>query len=131
LGFFNTIKADVVPVSGGVAVTYIFDEKRVIDEIDIIGNDRLREREVRGVINWREGTAFLPDEYNREREAIIGLYAEKGYPNTTVDINVAEIGAGRVRITANVLVSRNLVLEGLAQPAAPIIDVIMHREAGR
>jgi len=99
LDFFTTIKADVQPVTGGVAVTYIFEEKRIIDEIKIIGNDKIREREIRGRINWREGTAFVADQYAQEREAILQLYQEKGFPNAVVDIIVEEIGAGRVRIT--------------------------------
>ena len=102
LDYFATIKADAASTASGVVVTYIFEEKRVIDEIKIIGNDRVRERAIRGVIEWREGSPFLPDGYDRERDAILELYQGKGMPNAAVDIVVEQLGAARVRVTYNI-----------------------------
>lgn len=99
LDFFATIKADASAGAGGVVVTYIFEEKRVIDEIKIIGNDKVRERAIRGAIEWREGSPFLPDGYDRERDAVLEVYQDKGMPNASVDILVEQLGAARVRVT--------------------------------
>ncbi len=99
LGFFTSIKVDATPSGGGLALAYIFEEKRVIDEIKIIGNKKVRDRAIRGVLSWRAGDSFVEDGYNDEREAILGLYETKGLPNTVVDINVEEVGPSRVRIT--------------------------------
>lgn len=99
LGFFTSIKVDASPSAGGLALTYIFEEKRVIDEIKIIGNKKVRDRAIRSVLSWRAGDSFVADGYNDEREAILGLYESKGLPNTVVDINVEEVGPSRVRIT--------------------------------
>jgi len=99
LGFFTSIKVDASPAGGGLAITYIFEEKRVIDEIKIIGNKKVRDRALRSVLSWRAGDSFVADGYNDEREAILNLYESKGLPNTVVDINVEEVGPSRVRIT--------------------------------
>lgn len=97
--FFSSIKADATLSGDEVIVTYMVEEKRVISEIKIIGNDKLRDRAIRGVLGWREGDTFLEDGYNEEREAVLNLYQSKGIANTTVDIVVEEVGPSRVRIT--------------------------------
>ncbi len=97
--FFSSIQADAAVSGDEVVLTYIVEEKRVISEIQIVGNDKIRERAIRGVITWREGDTFLEDGYDREREAILDLYQSKGIANTSVDIVVEEIGPSRVRIT--------------------------------
>ena len=99
LGHFSNIRVDASEVAGGIALTYFFEEKRVIDEIQIIGNEKINDRKVRGVLSWREGDAFLPDGYDSEREAILNLYQEKGYANAAVDIIAEKVGPSRVRIT--------------------------------
>ena len=97
--FFSSIKADAALSGDEVIVTYLVEEKRVISEIKIIGNDKVRDRAIRGVLGWREGDTFLEDGYDEEREAILNLYQSKGIANTTVDIVVEEVGPSRVRIT--------------------------------
>lgn len=99
LGHFSHIEANADPVGDGVVITYVFQEKRIIDEIKIIGNDKVRTRQIQGVLSWSKGDSFVPDAYDEERDAILRLYASKGFPNATVDINVEEIGTNRVRIT--------------------------------
>ena len=99
LGYFSTIEVDAQSGPSGVVVTYICSEKQFIDEIRIIGNDKVKERAIRGELSWREGDAFVPEAYNEERSALLSLYQTKGFPNATVDIRVDEIGPSRVRIT--------------------------------
>ncbi|HNT88129.1 MAG TPA: POTRA domain-containing protein, partial [Candidatus Hydrogenedentes bacterium] len=102
LGHFVNIKVDAQPDGDGVALTYQLEEKRVIDEVRIIGNKKINDRRVRGVISWREGDTFLADGYDREREAILDLYASKGFANATVDIVAEKVGPSRVRVTYNI-----------------------------
>ena len=97
--FFNSIKGDVAESGDGVAVTYIVQEKRVISEIKIIGNDKLKSRAIRSVLTWREGDTFVEEGYEEERAAVLKLYQTKGMPNAAVDIVVEETGPSRVRIT--------------------------------
>lgn len=99
LGFFTSIIVDATPAAGGLVLTYVVEEKRVIDEIKIIGNKKVRDRAIRSVLSWRAGDSFVADGYNDEREAILGLYVSKGLPNTVIEINVEEVGPSRVRIT--------------------------------
>ncbi|MBP8130611.1 MAG: outer membrane protein assembly factor BamA [Candidatus Hydrogenedentes bacterium] len=102
LGHFANIKVDAQPDGAGVALTYQLEEKRAIDEVRIIGNKKLSERRIRGVLSWREGDTFVADGYEQEREAILDLYASKGFANATVDIVAEEAGPSRVRVTYNI-----------------------------
>ena len=98
MGHFASIKADVTPSDGGRVLTYILEEKRMVDSIKIIGNSKLRAGKIRAVLSWKEGDAFAPDAYDEERKAILKLYGEKSFANTSVDISVEEVGPSRVRI---------------------------------
>lgn len=99
LGFFTDIKADATLDGDRVILTYIVEEKRVIEEVRIFGNDKVKDRAIRAVLSWNEGDSFFPEAYDAEREAILNHYASKGFPNASVEIIVEEIGASRVRIT--------------------------------
>ena len=99
LGHFDAIKVDAAEAPDGITLTYVVQEKRIIDSIKIIGTDKIRASKVRGVLSWKEGDSFTPDAYDEEREAILKLYEEKGFANTSVDINVEEVGPSRVRVT--------------------------------
>ena len=99
LGYFSTIQADASVVGGNVVVTYIFEEKRLIDELRIVGNDKVRTRHVRAALGWHEGDTFDPQGYPGERENVLEMYEGKGFPNAKVDFIVEEAGPGRVNIT--------------------------------
>lgn len=99
MGYFAFIRADAAPEGGGVAITYVVEEKRVIEEIRIIGNDSIRTRTVRGALSWQEGDSFVASAYDDERQAVLELYQTKGFPNASVDIAVEDAGPSRVRIT--------------------------------
>ncbi len=103
LKFFGTIKADVRDEGQDqVVLTYIVAEKRLIDEIEIIGNKKIRGRAIRSALTWREGDSFVTEAYDEERDVVLQLYQSKGFPNASVDIVVEEVGPSRVRITYTV-----------------------------
>lgn len=101
-GFFSHIQADAQPTGDGAVVTYQVEEKRVIDQIRIIGNDKMRERRIKGVLQMHEGQSFIAEAFDEERKAILKLYEGKGFANTRVDITAEKIGPSRVRVVYNI-----------------------------
>jgi len=99
LGHFDTIKVEAAPEAEGIALTYVVQEKRIIDAIRIMGNNKIGHSKIRAVLSWKEGDSFSPDAYDEERKAILKLYEEKAFANSAVDINVEEVGPSRVRVT--------------------------------
>lgn len=99
LGHFETIRVDATSTDGGLSLVYVVAEKRIIDEIKIIGNSKIKAGKIRAVLSWKEGDSFTADAYDEERKAILKLYEEKGFANTNVEINVEKVGPSRVRVT--------------------------------
>lgn len=99
LGFFATISADIDQSGGRNVLAYTVAEEQTIREIRIAGNKKLKERQIRGAIQWREGASFYREAYGEERDALQTLYRSKGFMNATVDIVVEPIAPGEVRIT--------------------------------
>ena len=97
LGFFTTILADLDPETG--VLTYIFEEERLVEELRIVGNKKVKDRQIRGVLSWREGDSFYKEGYSEERDAVLELYRSKGFLNATVDIVAEEISPSRMRVT--------------------------------
>ncbi len=98
-GFFASIEADASLENNQLVVTYIVEEKKFIDEVLILGCDKVKERHVRGALTWREGDTYAPEAFQDELNAIIRLYQSKGFPNARADIRVENVGPSRVRIT--------------------------------
>lgn len=114
LGFFFTVRVNGETVDDRFVVTYVFEEKRLIEEIRINGNDKIRDRAIRGVLKWVEGDSFVEDGYPQERIAIKDLYTSKGFPNATVDIMVEEVGPSRVAITYSIDEGRRARIRSIA-----------------
>lgn len=99
MGFFTTISAEREIRDGRLVVIYIFHEERIVDAIEIIGADKVKTRDIRSAISWRENSAFVQETYQEERDAVLAVYAEKGFLNASVDIVVEEVSSSRVHIS--------------------------------
>lgn len=97
-GYFETVSAEVREVGDEVVVVYSVTEKRLIDEVRIIGNRRIRTRNIRAVLTMQEGGSFVPELFEEERQAILDLYEEKGFANSLVEVVAENIGPSRVRL---------------------------------
>lgn len=99
LGFFGKIQVDRDQSGGRQVLTYIFAEKRFIQRVTIIGAKKVKARDLRGALSWKEGDSFLPEAYEEERDAVLDLYRTKGFLNASVEINVEDLSPSRVGIT--------------------------------
>lgn len=97
-GLFESVNVEVREAEADVILVFTVTEKRLIEDVRIIGNRRIRARNIRGVLTMREGGAFVPELFEEERKAILDLYAEKGFANTTVDVVAENVGPSAVRL---------------------------------
>ncbi len=114
MGFFENIVVREETRDGGLVLLYDFTEKRFIEEVAIIGNDKIKSRDIRGVLTWKEGDSFAPEAYELERDAILNLFRSKGFLNSTVDIRVEEAAGARVRVTYAINEGRKARIGGVA-----------------
>jgi len=98
MGYFETAALELRESGDKVDVVYVVTEKRVIDEVRIIGNRKVKTRNIRSALTMREGGAFVPELFEQERQAVLKVYQEKGFANTSVDVVAENIGVSRVRL---------------------------------
>ncbi|MFA7691793.1 MAG: outer membrane protein assembly factor BamA [Candidatus Hydrogenedentes bacterium] len=97
-GYFETVNSRTDESAAGVVVVYSVTEKRIIGEVRIIGNKKIKTKNIRAVLSMREGAPFQPDLFEEERDAILALYEGKGYTNTFIEVNSENIGPNSVRL---------------------------------
>jgi outer membrane protein insertion porin family len=117
LGYFSDIKVDVSPVAGGVAVTYIVTERKMIREVLILGNDKVKEQDIRQVVSLRRGDTYTPGALEKDIEAIRQLYKTKGYSGITVISSFRETSPTEVEVVYEIFEGpkarvRKIVIEG-------------------
>jgi outer membrane protein insertion porin family len=98
MGFFDTVDAKVEQAGNEVNLIYTVEEKRLIEQIHIIGNKRIKSRVIRSALTMREGGSFEPEMFENERQAVLDLYQGKGFANTAVDVVAENVGPSRVRL---------------------------------
>ncbi len=99
LDLFATVRADLETATGKNILVYTVQEEQTIRDIRIAGNKKIKERQIRGAIQWHEGRSFYREAYGEERDAVLALYRSKGFLNTTVEIVVEPVAPGEVRVT--------------------------------
>ncbi len=106
LGYFSDIKADVTMEDGGVAVTYIVSERKIIREVLILGNKGIKEADIRGVISLRRGDTYIPKSIEKDIIVIRDLCRQKGYSKASVSASYREIGPTEVEIVYEIFEGR-------------------------
>jgi len=67
MGYFTNIEAHYELRVGTNVLIYKFTEERTIAELVIIGNKKLKTRDVRSALNYQEGDAFFEEAFESER----------------------------------------------------------------
>jgi len=98
LGYFEDIKVDVEPGPQGLIVTYIVRERPVIEEISLLGNDKVSDKEIRETLRLRATDTYTERELRADIERIIALYAEQSFATATVSAAVHPVGPGKVHL---------------------------------
>lgn len=101
LGYFTNIQVTYEPKgTDEVSLEYVLTEKQLIGRVEIVGNKKIKERQVRDVLTWKESDPYLAESNAEERQAILDLYSSRGYPKATVEVKAEELeDGGRVTLT--------------------------------
>ncbi len=105
-GKFSDVYATTSESGGGVIVVFHVQERATIKSIEFIGINHVSDKELRGVIGFKEGD-FLDDLAVRGAvDSILKYYHDKGYneASVTLDENSLREGAVVFRITEGPLV---------------------------
>ncbi|MDF1613607.1 outer membrane protein assembly factor BamA [Desulfurivibrio dismutans] len=98
MGFFDDVRIVAEETATGTRLTFVVQEKPVIDQVIINGNDRLRDREIRENITVVPNTIVNTSLIQEAAESIRQLYKEKGYHNSQVSPEIDEVDDNRVDV---------------------------------
>jgi len=113
LGHFKTILVDVTEVEGAVSVSFILSEKPLVSDIRVMGNTKVKARDIKDAISLRLGESYNSATMGGDAEAIQKLYAQKGFYNAEVYIDVEESAPSKVRVTYSITEGRKARIRGI------------------
>lgn len=92
LGLFGQVEVHVEPrPDGTVALVYRVLERPIIQDVQVVGNRRLTDRQIAEVVPLTPGTPVDPVLIARAAEDIKALYRRRGYANVHVTVDEQEL----------------------------------------
>jgi len=85
-GFFQDVQVEKSAVAGGVKLTFIVQEKKIVGKLSIEGNKKIRTPDIEAVLQIREFENYDSARIAQTRNKILSLYEDKGYFLADVDV---------------------------------------------
>ncbi len=98
LGFFEDVQVEATATDDGTVLTFVVKEKALVSEVTIIGQDKIKEDDIKPVLTVQRHQIINTNEVNKSIQNIRQLYKEKGFYNTTVDAKLSEPAPGKVEV---------------------------------
>lgn len=99
LGYFVNVTSRVEDVPGGKRITFEVVENPRITQINIVGNTAIPTKDILGVMETKVGEVLNTQTLSKDVEAIVRLYAQRGYPAEVSDVHLDEQNQGILTIT--------------------------------
>ncbi|MGH7255187.1 MAG: outer membrane protein assembly factor BamA, partial [Nitrospirales bacterium] len=99
MGFFEDVRIETDERPGGVAVTFVVQEKPFVTEIVFDGNKELSEDKLREKITVRSQSFLDPQQFKESAEWIRSAYQEDGYFDAEVIPIIQTVEGDRKRLT--------------------------------
>ncbi len=84
MGYFSNVQIDVNDGTNGKEVTFLVEEKPVIQSVQFVGISKLKEEDVKAAANIRDNFILNPVQIDKAKKAILSLYKTKGFYDSTV-----------------------------------------------
>jgi len=99
MGFYEDVRIETEPVSGGVAVVFVVREKPFITDIVFDGNENLGDDKLKEKITIRNNSFLDQQQAKESAERIRQAYQEDGYYNVGVVPVIQSVEEDRKRLT--------------------------------
>lgn len=114
MGYFSDVQVKITEGDTGKILTYIVEEKPLISDIIIQGNDDIDEDDIRNVLTIKTRQVLNLDKIKSDVENIKTLYHDKGYLNAIVEYNVEKAGTRGVQVVLTIEERKKLLIEKIA-----------------
>jgi len=110
-GFVDDVRVDIARVDGGVAVTFIVDEKPAIREVKLSGNKKLDEDALYEVIDITAFSVLNEADLKANIRRMRDKYLEKGFYLVQIEPVVREVADDMVELTFEVTENRKVLVQ--------------------
>jgi outer membrane protein insertion porin family len=101
--YFTDISIDVEGYQGGVSVTFIVEEKPIIEDIVFKGNNEFRPQKLKSAMKSKPNEMLNPSLLAQDMSDIKAMYVKKGYPQVDVKYAIdTDKDTNKAVITVNI-----------------------------
>lgn len=102
LGYFENVAVEYEETEDGLVLYYVVDEKPVLVDLRVSGNDDIKDEDIQEVITVSEGKIVDMRDVVASKEAIEKLYAQKGFVDTDVSYEIEPLDVGTIGVRYNI-----------------------------
>lgn len=88
MGFFEKVETEVSDSPGGKILTFVVEENPSVQEVQVKGNKKLKEKDILAAISTRAFTVLQRNVVAEDVQKIVKLYHQKGYFNADVTSSI-------------------------------------------
>lgn len=112
-GFFQDVRFELVPEGAGYALIVMVQEKPAIREVQLEGNRKVDEDDIREVLDVRGFSVLNQAALNDSIEAVRDLYVEKGYYLVDIDARIVPITDDTVDVVFDITEGRKVLVQSI------------------
>ncbi len=122
LGYFDDVRMEVTETPRGRDVLIVVEEKPLIQNINVQGASKIREKDILEALTTRTGSVVNPRIISEDLARIRELYRGKGYYNATVDYDVSSIDERTANLNIRINEGSRLFIRGIEIQGAESIS---------
>lgn len=88
MGYFEKVDAEVTDTPKGKVLTFVVQENPTIQEVNIKGNKKIKEKDILAAISTKPYTVLEKNNINEDVQKILKLYQQKGYFDAQVSTDI-------------------------------------------
>lgn len=113
LGYFDDVQFEINDTPQGKEILIVVDEKPRIQNINVQGASKIKEKDVLEALTTRTGSVVNPRIISEDLARIRELYRGKGYYNATVDYDVTPIDDRSANLNIRISEGNRLFIRGI------------------
>ncbi len=122
-GLFSDVRVFAEDLEDGtVRVVIAVTERPTVSSIEIRGNDRVSEEDIRSVLTIESGGPFDASRLEESRVAVLDLYAGRGFPRASVQTETEETSEKTLRVRFDIVEGVRVIVKQILFEGNSVID---------
>jgi outer membrane protein insertion porin family len=113
LGHFRDVKAETEQVTGGVALSFLVQEKPVVREIKIEGAKEITTEKVRDALEVKPNTVFSSKDLQKSIKKVKKLYADEGYYLAEVEASTSVRSDTELNLLVKITEGKKVLIQSI------------------